>query len=186
MKKFGEMFLSIARENRELSARDMCELFEDTSKYVFESREISDSKNSNIIVGAMEKYDFFESLYSNYPLIFVTGPSTRDVNLTISQINTHKIRGANIFVIAEESDILRDAMEKVPDTLYKERYRNGYIVLPETGDELLPTFTSTIVLQLLALKMSIRKMELLNKLEIEDHGVHPDSPKNVSKSITVD
>jgi hypothetical protein len=34
--------------------------------------------------------------------------------------------------------------------------------------------------------MSIKKMELLDSLEILDHGVHPDTPKNVSKSITVD
>ena len=32
-------------------------------------------------------------LYTNYPLIFITGPAERDVNLTISQINTHKIKG---------------------------------------------------------------------------------------------
>src|SRR5947207_7632586 len=34
------------------------------------------------------------SLYEDYPLIFVTGPDPTDVDLTVSQINTHKIRGA--------------------------------------------------------------------------------------------
>jgi len=34
--------------------------------------------------------------------------------------------------------------------------------------------------------MSIRKMKYLDRLELKDHGVHPDVPKNVSKSITVD
>jgi hypothetical protein len=34
--------------------------------------------------------------------------------------------------------------------------------------------------------MSIKKKEKLDALHIEDHGVHPDAPKNVSKSITVD
>jgi len=34
--------------------------------------------------------------------------------------------------------------------------------------------------------MSLRKMKKLDKLNIQDHGVHPDVPKNVSKSITVD
>jgi len=29
-------------------------------------------------------------------------------------------------------------------------------------------------------------MGFLDRLDIMDHGVHPDSPKNVSKSITVD
>ena len=47
-------------------------------------------------------------------------------------------------------------------------------------------FSATVVLQLLAFRMSLHKMEMLNRLEIEGHGVHPDVPKNVSKSITVD
>jgi hypothetical protein len=47
-------------------------------------------------------------------------------------------------------------------------------------------FSATIVLQLLALRMSIRKMKKLDLLGVKDHGVHPDVPKNVSKSITVD
>jgi hypothetical protein len=34
--------------------------------------------------------------------------------------------------------------------------------------------------------MSLLKMTYLDKLGIKDHGVHPDVPKNVSKSITVD
>jgi hypothetical protein len=29
-------------------------------------------------------------------------------------------------------------------------------------------------------------MEFMDRLEIAGHGVHPDVPKNVSKSITVD
>ncbi len=47
-------------------------------------------------------------------------------------------------------------------------------------------FSSTIVLQLLALKMSVKKKQYLDRLNIMEHGVHPDVPKNVSKSITVD
>jgi len=34
--------------------------------------------------------------------------------------------------------------------------------------------------------MSVLKMEYLDALHVADHGVHPDAPKNVSKSITVD
>jgi hypothetical protein len=34
--------------------------------------------------------------------------------------------------------------------------------------------------------MSVKKMEYLDRLRVADHGVHPDAPKNVSKSITVD
>ena len=43
-----------------------------------------------------------------------------------------------------------------------------------------------MVLQRLALKMSLLKKQYLDRLGIADHGVHPDVPKNVSKSITVD
>ncbi len=129
-------------------------------------------------------YDIFTPLYRNYPLIYVTGPDERDVNLTISQINTHKIRGADTFVIAEENDRLMENASSSPDQ--KKYYGFGYIILPRTGDSLLTAFSASIVLQLLALKMSVRKMAYLDRVEFVDHGVHPDVPKNVSKSITVD
>jgi len=128
--------------------------------------------------------DFFEPLYRNYPLIYVTGPEERDVNLTISQINTHKIRGADSYVIAEENDkLMKNASLNPKEGSY---YGWGYIMLPKTGDSLMTCFSATIVLQLLALRMSIRKMMKLDLLGVRDHGVHPDVPKNVSKSITVD
>ncbi len=129
-------------------------------------------------------YDIFTPLYRNYPLIYVTGPDERDVNLTISQINTHKIRGADTFVIAEENDRLMENASSSPDQ--KKYYGFGYIILPRTGDSLLTAFSASIVLQLLALRMSVRKMAYLDRVEFVDHGVHPDVPKNVSKSITVD
>jgi glucosamine 6-phosphate synthetase-like amidotransferase/phosphosugar isomerase protein len=129
-------------------------------------------------------YNFFENGYRNYPLIYITGPETKDVNLTISQINSHKIRGADTFIIAEENeDLLENARTNPHDEGY---YGWGYIALPKTGDTQLTAFSATIVLQLLALRMSVRKMEKLDRLGISDHGVHPDVPKNVSKSITVD
>lgn len=131
-----------------------------------------------------ENYNFFENGYRNYPIIYITGPEDRDVNLTISQINTHKIRGGDSFVIAEENDKLLRNTKKNPHE--DEYYGWGYITLPKTGDYLLNTFSATVVLQLLALKMSVRKMKKLDKLGLRDHGVHPDVPKNVSKSITVD
>jgi len=133
---------------------------------------------------AIRDQDFFESLYRNYPLIYVTGPDSRDVNLTISQINTHKIRGADTYVIAEENEnLLKNASQNPREGAY---YGWGYIMLPKTGDSLMTCFSATIVLQLLALRMSIRKMKKLDLLGVKDHGVHPDVPKNVSKSITVD
>ena len=132
----------------------------------------------------IKDFDFFENAYRNYPLIYVTGPEERDVNLTISQINTHKIRGGDTFIIAEENDkLLENARTNPHDEGY---YGWGYIFLPRTGDSLMTAFSATIVLQLLALNMSIRKMAYLNRLGVSDHGVHPDVPKNVSKSITVD
>ncbi len=175
------------KENR-FTTDEILQMFKSTTNYAFGDGSLPDLEDDQreFLIKTLKQHNFFESLYNNYPLIFVTNPSDRDVNLTISQINTHKIRGANVFVIAEKNNFLKDAIEKVPDSLYKSRYKSGYIELPETGDELMPTFTSTIVFQLLALKMSILKMSLMTGLNIRDHGVHPDSPKNVSKSITVD
>jgi glucosamine 6-phosphate synthetase-like amidotransferase/phosphosugar isomerase protein len=131
------------------------------------------------------KSNDFECMFRNYPLIYITGPDERDVNLTISQINTHKIRGANTYVIAEYNEKLFQDVSKDPFD-GKKYYHWMYIPLPKTDDTLMVCFSSSLVLQRLALKMSIRKMEYLDKLKIQDHGVHPDVPKNVSKSITVD
>ncbi|HNX01133.1 MAG TPA: SIS domain-containing protein [Candidatus Cloacimonadota bacterium] len=132
----------------------------------------------------VQENDFFEPLYRNYPLVYVTGPDERDINLTISQINTHKIRGADTFIIAEENEKLRKNASATPDA--GAYYGWGYIPLPSTGDCLMTVFSSSVVLQLLALRMSVKKMNYLDRLGITDHGVHPDVPKNVSKSITVD
>lgn len=123
-------------------------------------------------------------LASDYPLLYVTGPDARDVALTVSQINTHKIRGASSVVIAEDHPALRGAAGKAPAD--NPSYRSVYVPLPRTGDTLMSMFSATVVLQRLALKMSLLKMQYLDRLGIADHGVHPDVPKNVSKSITVD
>lgn len=156
------------------------------SNYVFKKTIPFDlsKKARKIFDNTINNYDFFEKGYRNYPLIYITGPDKRDVNLTISQINTHKIRGGDTFVIAEENDNL---LENTRINPHDEGYYGwGYITLPKTGDSLLTTFSATVVLQLLALKMSIKKMNKLDRLGIVAHGVHPDVPKNVSKSITVD
>jgi len=116
--------------------------------------------------------------------LFITTPRELDINLTISQINTHKIRGANVYLIAEDNNDLREAVSVAPSSVFP--YRHGYITLPRTDSIILPIFSISVVLQLLALNMSLKKMEFLNRLEIINHGVHPDVPKNVSKSITVD
>jgi glucosamine 6-phosphate synthetase-like amidotransferase/phosphosugar isomerase protein len=123
-------------------------------------------------------------LYDDYPLIYITGPDDRDVALTISQINTHKIRGAKTVVIAEEHPALRAAATKAPTG--NEAYQSVFIALPQRNDTIQAVFSATVVLQHLALKMSERKMAYLDGLAVRGHGVHPDVPKNVSKSITVD
>ncbi len=128
--------------------------------------------------------DLFGRLYADYPLVFVTGPDETDVNLTVSQINTHKIRGTSCVVIAEENAALRQAAAKPPAD--NPDYRSVYITLPATGDNLMVAFTATVVLQRLAFRMSVLKQQYLDAHGFKDHGVHPDVPKNVSKSITVD
>ncbi len=143
------------------------------------------SKGTKLFKDMIAKSMDFECMFRNYPLIYVTGPDDRDVNLTISQINTHKIRGANTYVIAEQNEKLFQNCSQDPFD-GKKYYHWMYIPLPKTDDNIMVCFSSSMVLQQLALKMSVRKMEYLDKMKIQDHGVHPDVPKNVSKSITVD
>lgn len=141
-------------------------------------------KERALVDSTLERGAVLGELYQDYPLVYITGPDERDVALTISQINTHKIRGAMTLVIAEEHPSLRDAAAKAPAS--NPGYRWVYVPLPRTNDTLMVVFSATIALQRLALKMSIHKAHYLDGLGIEDHGVHPDVPKNVSKSITVD
>ncbi len=124
------------------------------------------------------------NFFSNYPLLFVCPPDERDKRITISQIHTHKIRGADIVLIAEEDEALRKAVMGKPAAI--DAYYAEYIVVPATGDRNLFVFEAAAVLQTIAFKMSVEKMKYLNRLHVENHGVHPDVPKNVSKSITVD
>jgi len=132
----------------------------------------------------LDRGALLRELYADYPLIYLTGPDERDVNLTVSQINTHKIRGSCTVVIAEEHPALRGAAGKAP--VDNPGYRSVYVCLPRTDDTLLTVFSATVALQRLALKMSLLKMQYLDRLGVKEHGVHPDVPKNVSKSITVD
>lgn len=171
---------------RGISHAETKEMFKAMSTYIF-TRNIPfnlSKAGTQLFNEVIANHDFFEPMYRNYPLIYVTGPDERDVNLTISQINTHKIRGANTYVIAEENqNLLKNASANPNEGSY---YGWSYIMLPKTGDSLMTSFSATIVLQLLALRMSVRKLKKLDRLGVMDHGVHPDVPKNVSKSITVD
>ncbi|HOD18543.1 MAG TPA: SIS domain-containing protein [Candidatus Cloacimonadota bacterium] len=171
---------------RNLSRYDTKEIIKSYGTYMF-NRTLPlnlSAPATKLFKELVEDHDFFDQLYRSYPLIYVTGPDTRDVNLTISQINTHKIRGAATYVIAEENEqLLKNASINPNEGSY---YGWGYIALPATGDSLMTCFSATLVLQTLALKMSIKKMTKLDRLGMVNHGVHPDVPKNVSKSITVD
>ena len=128
--------------------------------------------------------ELVETRFSNYPLLFVCPSEERDIRITISQIHTHKIRGADILLIAEKQPDLARAVAGRP--MGDDRYWSKYIEVPFSGDPNLFVFAATVILQRLAFRMSVLKMEYLNRLTVADHGVHPDAPKNVSKSITVD
>jgi len=128
--------------------------------------------------------ELVEGLFRDYPLVFVCPPDPREIRITVSQIHTHKIRGADVVVIAERSPELALAAGGVPAG--NDSYWSKYIELPPSGNPSLFVFSAAVVLQLLAYRMSVLKMEWLDSLDVADHGVHPDAPKNVSKSITVD
>ena len=165
----------------------VAKLLADVAAYEFhKSKPFNlDPQTEKAFFGALEKHHpVASSLGSSYPLLYVTGPEERDVRLTISQINTHKIRGASTFVIAEQNASLERNAAEVPAA--SSGYRSFYVPLPRTDDTLLCTFSAMAALQLLALKMSIKKMRYLDRIGVPMHGVHPDVPKNVSKSITVD
>jgi glucosamine 6-phosphate synthetase-like amidotransferase/phosphosugar isomerase protein len=145
-----------------ISAKEQKDLLKALADYVFTHNmpfNLS-AAGTELFNKTVQGQDFFEPLYRNYPLIYVTGPDERDVNLTISQINTHKIRGSNTNVIAEENEhLLKNASLNPNEAGY---YHWAYVMLPKTGDSLMTCFSATIVLQLLALRMSIRKMKKLD------------------------
>ncbi|MBK8791696.1 MAG: SIS domain-containing protein [Holophaga sp.] len=128
--------------------------------------------------------ELVERRFSNYPLLFVCPPDERDIRITISQIHTHKIRGADIVLIAEKNAELAMAANGKP--MGQDHYWAKVLEVPASGDPNLFVFAATVLLQRLAFRMSVLKMEYLDRLQVVDHGVHPDAPKNVSKSITVD
>ena len=92
--------------------------------------------------------------------------------------------GLDVVVIAEPSKELAAAASGKPAG--DEAYWSRVIELPASGDPALFVFAAAAVLQRLAYRMSVLKSEWLDALGVQAHGVHPDVPKNVSKSITVD
>ena len=175
----SEIIRNVINMTKNLKFRRMTEDFVEKSFASSEERaltkQVADLFNDSVNI---------EEFFSNYPLVFVCPPDERDKRITISQIHTHKIRGADIVLIAEDDEDLKNAALGVPANA--ENYWSKFIELPRTGDKNIFVFEAAVVLQLLALKMSVAKMKYLNRSEIQNHGVHPDVPKNVSKSITVD
>jgi glucosamine 6-phosphate synthetase-like amidotransferase/phosphosugar isomerase protein len=175
----SEIIRNVINMTKNLKFRRMTEDFVEKSFASAEERaltkQVADLFNDSVDI---------EEFFSNYPLVFVCPPDERDKRITISQIHTHKIRGADIVLIAEDDEDLKNAALGVPANA--ENYWSKFIELPRTGDKNIFVFEAAVVLQLLALKMSVAKMKYLNRSEIKNHGVHPDVPKNVSKSITVD
>ena len=175
----SEIIRNVINMTKNLKFRRMNEDFVEKSFASPEERaltkQIADLFNESVDI---------EEFFSNYPLVFVCPPDERDKRITISQIHTHKIRGADIVLIAEDDEDLKNAALGVPANA--QNYWSKFIELPRTGDKNIFVFEAAVVLQLLALKMSVAKMKYLNRSQIQNHGVHPDVPKNVSKSITVD
>jgi glucosamine 6-phosphate synthetase-like amidotransferase/phosphosugar isomerase protein len=170
-----------------LGAGSVQRLTEATMEWVFRTTSTPFALNEDeraIFERTVHRADILAGLVADYPLVYITGPSERDVAITVSQINTHKIRGASTVIIAEEHPALRGAAAKPP--VDNAAYRSVYITLPRTNDTLMAAFSATVALQRLALKMSLLKKHHLDRLGIANHGVDPDAPKNVSKSITVD
>ena len=128
--------------------------------------------------------ELVEGLFSNYPLVFLCSKDERDTRITITQMHTHKIRGADLVLIAEEDADLAQACQGRP--MNDGAFWSKYLKVPASGDPNLFVFGAAVVLQRLAFRLSALKMAYLDGLGVVDHGVDPDTPKNVSKSITVD
>ena len=189
LKKIGELLQVLARraDERGMGPTSVGRLIQAVTDSVFSLAPTPFALNAAeraLLAEVLQRSELVDELYADYPLIYVTGPDEQDVHLTVSQINTHKIRGASTVVIAEAHPALRQAASKAPTD--NPAYRSVYVTLPRTGDTLMTVFSSTVVLQRLALKMSLLKAAYLDRIGVKDHGVHPDVPKNVSKSITVD
>lgn len=169
---------TILGKNTLFSVHDLAGVLE-----LFEAKRGSHTFKSGL--EALRAYpELIESHFSNYPLVFVCPNDDRDIRITISQIHTHKIRGADIVLIAEKNRDLALAVEGKPAGV--ENYWSQCLDIPDSGDPNLFVFAASVVMQRLAFRMSVLKMEYLDDLVVKDHGVHPDAPKNVSKSITVD
>jgi glucosamine--fructose-6-phosphate aminotransferase (isomerizing) len=172
---------TILGKNTVFSADDLAAAIDAYRAFAAEDRLLA---AKSAIDALRERPAILEAAFRDYPLVFVCPPGDRDARVTVSQIHTHKIRGADVILIAERRADLAAAVEGRP--MGKDEYWSTYIEVPHAGDPRLFVFSAAILLQYLAYRMSVKKMTWLDALRVADHGVHPDAPKNVSKSITVD
>jgi glucosamine 6-phosphate synthetase-like amidotransferase/phosphosugar isomerase protein len=172
---------TILGRNSILSLADL-EIFLDSYRDLAAARPLDEKSKAKDILRANPS--LIEGLPCGYPLIFLCAPDERDTRVTISQIHTHKIRGADILLFAERRQDLALAAAGQPAG-YKE-YWSRYIEIPRSGNPCLFVFCAAMLLQYLAYRMSVLKMEWLDALGVQGHGVHPDVPKNVSKSIAIE
>ncbi len=172
---------TILGRNSILSMADL-ETFLDSYRTLAAAHSPEEHTNAREILKANPS--LIEELPYGYPLIFLCAPDDRDARVTISQIHTHKIRGADIVLFAERRQDLALAVSGKPEG--HKNYWSSYIEIPLSGKPCLFMFSAAILLQYLAYRMSVLKMEWLDDLGIQGHGVHPDVPKNVSKSITIE
>jgi hypothetical protein len=87
--KYNKNLISYAMERshkEKLTEKETAKLISDLSSYIFEPVKPFNimPKAQKIFDEAVAKFDFIEDLNTNYPLIFLTGPEPRDINLTIS------------------------------------------------------------------------------------------------------
>ncbi len=97
-------------------------------------------------------------IFEGQPVVFLS--TKEDSKMTVSHINEIKVRGGKIFTIAPEDKKLRKESE-----VFYPLPTDFYYFIPILG---------VIFFQLLAYHMSVLK------------GENPDTPRNLSKSITVD
>jgi glucosamine 6-phosphate synthetase-like amidotransferase/phosphosugar isomerase protein len=113
---------TILGKNTLFSIHDLAGLLE-----VYESR-----RGETPFAGGVEALqawpELVETRFSNYPLCFVCSRDERDIRITISQIHTHKIRGADIVLVAEPNPELALAAGGRPAG--DVRYWSKYIEVP--------------------------------------------------------
>lgn len=136
LKEVGQVINGLAQStlDRGFGSESLKRMIQAVTDGVFSPRSTPfalDPDERSMFNGTLGQTDLVDTLYADYPLIYITGPEDRDVALTVSQINTHKIRGAMTVVIAEDHLALKSTAEKAPAN--NPSYKSVYITLPRTS-----------------------------------------------------